>query len=424
MAAAAPSGNESMATELRHYSDARWGEFCLSAVCHRVADIIAAIQPMQAADEYRAGVFDFVKSLIIECHGECPILPVGSVPIRTYLPDGDIDIACLFPPHVMNNWFIPLKEKLEEAQERPNAPFAITDVTPIFAEVMIIKCRVGSIPIDISATQSAGIFTAVFFERVNRQFGQNDLFKRTVIITKAWASYEARILGSHHSLISTYSLQTMLLHIFATRRVVSPLQGLAMFVEYYATFDWDNNGLSICGPIPAEELEAMDPSSDAFPRPLPPVLAPLAEDLNELIRIRRFAHTSAGRAVTPFRRRYMDILDPLAAWNNIGRSVALSNRLRIRRAFEVGKDSILALLNGAKSGRTTLPKAIALTDMIFANTWVRADPAARTDVVDMATLSPNDELHWCSNEAELRANAMQAVSFMSGLRRWEAEGQD
>ena len=31
---------------------------------------------------------------------------------------------------------------------------------------------------------------------------------------KAWCYYESRLLGAHHSLLSTYALETMVLYIF------------------------------------------------------------------------------------------------------------------------------------------------------------------------------------------------------------------
>lgn len=43
---------------------------------------------------------------------------------------------------------------------------------------------------------------------------QNHLFKKSIILIKAWCYYESRILGAHHGLISTYALETLVLYIF------------------------------------------------------------------------------------------------------------------------------------------------------------------------------------------------------------------
>lgn len=50
--------------------------------------------------------------------------------------------------------------------------------------------------------------------QVDRLVGRNHLFKRSIILVKAWCYYESRILGAHHGLISTYALETLVLYIF------------------------------------------------------------------------------------------------------------------------------------------------------------------------------------------------------------------
>ena len=54
----------------------------------------------------------------------------------------------------------------------------------------------------------------VFFWQVDHLINQNHLFKRSIILIKAWCYYESRILGAHHGLISTYALETLVLYIF------------------------------------------------------------------------------------------------------------------------------------------------------------------------------------------------------------------
>lgn len=49
---------------------------------------------------------------------------------------------------------------------------------------------------------------------MDRQIGRAHLFKRAVILVKAWCYYESRILGAHHGLISTYALETLVLYTF------------------------------------------------------------------------------------------------------------------------------------------------------------------------------------------------------------------
>jgi hypothetical protein len=60
------------------------------------------------------------------------------------------------------------------------------------------------------------ILTSLFLLSVqtDRLIGKDHLFKRSIILIKAWCYYESRILGAPHGLISTYALETLVLYIF------------------------------------------------------------------------------------------------------------------------------------------------------------------------------------------------------------------
>lgn len=49
--------------------------------------------------------------------------------------------------------------------------------------------------------------------QVDEFIGRDHLFKKSIILIKAWCYYESRILGAPHGLISTYALETLVLYI-------------------------------------------------------------------------------------------------------------------------------------------------------------------------------------------------------------------
>lgn len=63
----------------------------------------------------------------------------GSVPLRTYLPDGDIDLSVFCAQDVAQSmrdtWAIKLQSVIEQELAAGSAPFKIGDVTVINAEV-------------------------------------------------------------------------------------------------------------------------------------------------------------------------------------------------------------------------------------------------------------------------------------------------
>jgi hypothetical protein len=63
----------------------------------------------------------------------------GSVPLKTYLPDGDIDVSVFCTPDtaqaLKDLWTTRLQKVIEGEQQSGNAPYEISDITVINAEV-------------------------------------------------------------------------------------------------------------------------------------------------------------------------------------------------------------------------------------------------------------------------------------------------
>ena len=140
----------------------------------------------------------------------------------------------------------------------------------IHADVRLLKCVVDGIVVDVSANQFGGLATLAFLKEVNAKIGKNDLFKRSVILVKAWAFYESRILGAPYALLSTYALKTLI--ICALRRfnkkesksdatktkkreIATPLDVLRIFFEYVSDFPWETHAVTIFGDVPVEKLD-------------------------------------------------------------------------------------------------------------------------------------------------------------------------
>ncbi len=181
----------------------------------------------------------------------------GSVPLRTYLPDGDIDISLFSHAQGPNDnlkdvWANRLVKYLEREVVQPAAPFRIRSCQIIQAEVKLVKCIVGDVVVDVSFNTLGGVAAVAFLEWVDRQVGRDHLFKRSIVLVKAWCYYESRLLGAHHGLISSYALEAMVLYVLNLHGtgLESPLQVLQRFLEVLAGFEWDRYAMSMVGPIP------------------------------------------------------------------------------------------------------------------------------------------------------------------------------
>uniref|UniRef100_A0A1D1Z8R1 Poly(A) RNA polymerase protein cid1 n=1 Tax=Anthurium amnicola TaxID=1678845 RepID=A0A1D1Z8R1_9ARAE len=357
----------------------------ISADSWRVAEratqgIIRRIQPTVVADQRRREVVEHVRNLI-KGVADAEIFPFGSVPLKTYLPDGDIDLTAIETPRSEDTLAKDVLAVLQAEEQNRNSEFEVKDVQYIHAEVKLVKCLVQSIVVDISFQQVGGLCTLCFLEEVDRRIGKNHLFKCSIILIKAWCYYESRILGAHHGLISTYALETLVLYIFHVfhSSLDGPLAVLYRFLDYFSKFDWDNYCVSLNGPVCLSSL--------------PEIIAETPEsDGGDLLFSRDFLKSCEDQFTSAFKlsdnnsnsrlfhQKHLNIVDPLKANNNLGRSVSKGNFYRIRSAFTYG---------ARKLGRILILPGERITgelNRFFTNTLDRHDSGERPDVQD-ATLS-------------------------------------
>ncbi|CAI9279069.1 unnamed protein product [Lactuca saligna] len=338
----------------------------------RTAELISRIQPNQPSEERRNAVADYVQRLIMKCF-PCQVFTFGSVPLKTYLPDGDIDLTAFSnSANLKDSWASEVRDMLEIEEKNENAEFHVKEVQYIQAEVKIIKCLVENIVVDISFNQLGGLCTLCFLEEVDNLINQNHLFKRSIILIKAWCYYESRILGAHHGLISTYALETLVLYIFHVfnNSFAGPLEVLYRFLEFFSNFDWENFCVSLWGPVPISSL--------------PDVTAePPRKDSGELLLNKVFLDAcSSVYAVFPggqdnqgqtFVSKHFNVIDPLRVSNNLGRSVSKGNFFRIRSAFAFGAKRLARLLDCPQEN------LVAEVNQFFTNTWERHGSGIRPD---------------------------------------------
>ncbi|KAL3693060.1 hypothetical protein R1sor_006711 [Riccia sorocarpa] len=313
----------------------------------RTAEIIEKIQPTRASEERRKAVAEFVRNLICKCFpcSPCKVFTFGSVPLLTYLPDGDIDLTIVSQdPSLKDTWANVVRSTLERTERSQDAEFRVREVQYIHAEVKLIKCVVENIIVDISFNQLGGLCTLCFLDEVDLLIGQNHFFKRSIILVKAWCYYESALLGAHHGLLSTYALETLVLYIFHVfhNSIRGPLEVLLRFLEFFSKFDWHRYCVSLWGPVP---IAALPEIAGESPR----------KDGGELLLSQAFLKECCeAYAVFPsgqesqqrtFNAKYLNVVDPLRPVNNLGRSVNQTNSNRIVGTFGKSAEKLLKILN-------------------------------------------------------------------------------
>lgn len=314
---------------------------CLSAAEEAAEEVLNCVHPTLDAEEKRRDVIDYVQQLV-KIHLNSEVVPYGSVPLKTYLPDGDIDLTILKGPNAEESLPHDVLSLLEAEEQDENAEYHVKDTQFIDAEVKLVKCLVHNIVVDVTFNQLGGLSTLCFLEQVDRLIGRNHVFKHSIILIKAWCYYESRILGAHHGLISTYALETLVLYIFHFfhSSLNGPLSVLHRFLDYYSQFDWDNYCISLKGPVHISSL--------------PDIVVKMPENrCSSLLLSEEFLEKSMELFSVPskldpnpkaFQLKYLNIIDPLKENNNLGRSVHKGNFFRIRGAFKYGAHKLRQIL--------------------------------------------------------------------------------
>ncbi|KVI11222.1 PAP/25A-associated [Cynara cardunculus var. scolymus] len=163
-----------------------------ATLCHHLPPLHCRLLTARVKT-YRILMFLCYKSITFKIKDEQEVFAYGSVPLKTYLPDGDIDLSAIGAS--TDELVRDIASLLESEGNNSSAEFVVKDVQLIGAEVKLVKCMVQNLVVDISVNQIGGLCTLCFLEQV--------LYK---------------------------------------------------FLEYFSAFDWDKYGISIMGPIRLSEL--------------------------------------------------------------------------------------------------------------------------------------------------------------------------
>ncbi|THU59751.1 hypothetical protein C4D60_Mb07t05370 [Musa balbisiana] len=344
-------------------------------------EVLRCIRPTVVSEQRRKAVVDYVQQLL-RTRISSDVFPFGSVPLKTYLPDGDIDLTALGFPNTEDALANKVCSVLGEEEQNKDAEFEVKDVQLIRAEVKLVKCIVQNIVVDISFNQIGGLCTLCFLEKVDRKIGKNHLFKRSIILIKAWCYYESRILGAHHGLISTYALEILVLYVFHLfhNYLDGPLAVLYMFLDYYSKFNWEKYCVSLDGPVSVSslpELVVEPPESNGS------CLLLNEEFIKECIEMFSVPSRAYGNNYQVFTQKHLNIVDPLKRNNNLGRSVSKGNFYRIRSAFTYGARKLGQIL--------LLPSERIANEvnLFFKSTLDRHGTGERPDVQDAASSHPD-----------------------------------
>jgi hypothetical protein len=88
---------------------------------------------------------------------------------------------------------------------------------------------------------------------IDKLAAKDHLLKKSIILIKAWFTYEASFLGSYAACMATYALYVLVLFVFNNyyEELHTPMDVFRRFFQVWGAFDWDNNLVTMYSPIKA-----------------------------------------------------------------------------------------------------------------------------------------------------------------------------
>lgn len=296
--------------------------------------------------------FDVVKDVLARAIPECQCFLMGSFPLRTYLPDSDIDIAVLVPdsPTTQSDTQTTLRKILDALYcaamqpEPQEAGHTLRNISFVNAKTPVVRCTVGNVDFDVTVNQIGSLGAITFLEEADRFIGKQHLFKRSLLLLKLWLSTEAvtyagrPLLGAKNGMFSSYAVSVMVLYLFNAKRDDSlnhPFEVLRAFLETYSRFPWDSCVLTLQGAAPIQIGKTVAKPVD-MPASVENRFRPLLERFQNMQPEPLPERDDVSRPPpgSQFRLRVCNIQDPLNADNNLTPTVTKSTLLVIKSGLQ------------------------------------------------------------------------------------------
>lgn len=291
------------------------------------------------------------------------IFPFGSFPSKLYLYNSDLDLSVLFfpknesifefkDPEFINKSLVKISKKLEQNKE-------ISNISIIYADIKLIKCKMKGIPIDISISNYLGISKLYFISKLEKEILVKEeritLFKRSIILIKAWCSLESEIIGSNKSLLASYAVESLVMFLFNqnNEKIKTEIDAFVQFFELLSSIDFEKFVITIFGVISIEDMIKYIKNEDYenqieifysknkgyFDAKKIIDISKNVKKINEYDNNFSFKqeisnNEKGSKSYKNFLFKKMNIIDPLNAFNNLGKSVNFYSFHRIIKIIQ------------------------------------------------------------------------------------------
>ena len=248
--------------------------------------LLLKIMPHETQARYRTSAVRLLKKHLRKAL-QCNILEVGLHAVRSFLPTDALRLSVVLSGRLEPHWQTLARDGLvkssQQTQSNTSTPTSSStssssaDATAAAAaaaaggetkhqlkHVEIVKtpsgggfrvtCVCDATDVEISLNSRSDVCMLAFFEEVAHLVGQNNLFKRSLLLIRAWWVYEAAayVETSIKHYLSDFNITVMVCAIFNQfhARISSPLQALCLFLAEYSAYDGATHAITLQGIVP------------------------------------------------------------------------------------------------------------------------------------------------------------------------------
>eukprot|EP01034_Spumella_vulgaris_P023112 gene23112-29305_t len=251
-----------------------------------VEQIVDVLQPRESQLEYRASVTGLIRKQNRLALTSCATFEIGLHTLSCQLPDDPQVLSIIFSKGHAPNWHKTVLSRLAMAVERNGSGFYSNsegdDYRPAANHMLSnihfsdnslagaqgfnkqavasmdlshkVHCVVDSVEVDVLPNARTDLCLLAFLEEVAQLVGQDNLFKRSLLLIRAWWVYEtASYVGSaikHY--ISDNAMVLMVAALFNLHHaeVTSPIIALSTFLRIYSKYDGFSEVITLQGIVP------------------------------------------------------------------------------------------------------------------------------------------------------------------------------
>jgi hypothetical protein len=255
-----------------------------------IEQIVDAVRPSNAQMAYRHSVITMLRKQV-RLSLNANAFPSGLHDILCSLPDDPISISPIIGKAQLSSWHICLADRLNLLNDRLATSGNVELVYPDEEELLLnlpedyhhaLRHEISNVShsklnmnfcvhlnvdtsteVELLANSRHEICMLAFLQEVASLVGQNELFKRSLLLIRAWWFYEtAAYVGTpikHY--LKEIDLCIMVCAVFNQyhARISSPLQALCLFLAEYSAYDGATHAITLQGIVPFKSPTSSQP---------------------------------------------------------------------------------------------------------------------------------------------------------------------